>query len=173
MNAKILIAVGVVGLAAAGGGSWFFMGRDAGPSAEEVAAAQEAEAKLFWKRNEEMHQLSVFSYVQPASGGYSDRAVPIIVRLDVKGGDAVDVICNSMRRMKETLLRMFGTAITDHSRDRGSELARFAYPLQQALNAQIGGRAITRVDAAMLVDAGVGGAAAWQTDDKCREYKES
>jgi hypothetical protein len=173
MNAKILIAVGVVGLAAAGGGGWFFMGRDTGPSPEEVAAAKEAEAKLFWKKNEEMHKISVFSYVQPASGGYSNRAVPFVVHLDVKGGDAVDALCNSMPRVKETLLRVFGTAIGGHSRDRGAELARFCYPLQQALNAQLGGRAITRVDAAMLVDAGRAGAAARETDQKCREYTES
>jgi hypothetical protein len=121
-----------------------------------------------------MHQLSVFSYVYPASGGSGRYSTPVMLQLEVKGSDGVNAICNSMPRLKEAVLRVFGTSqMAIQPRSRAAELARFATPLRHAINGQIPGQPVKNVQAALLMDAGIGGAAARKTDDICREYVNS
>ncbi|MPY71658.1 MAG: hypothetical protein GEU92_16415 [Alphaproteobacteria bacterium] len=169
MNRKLVFgAVGVL-LLAAGGGGWFFLGHDNGPTPEQVAAA-----RALWLRNEEMHEMSVFSYIYPAAGGSDRYSLPVILKLGVRGSAGVDAICNSMPRLREAVLRVFGTAqVSLQSRSRSSELDRFAKPLRRAINRQIPGSPVKQVETAVLVDAGVGGAAARLTDDMCRPYVNS
>jgi hypothetical protein len=174
MNKKLIFGVVGVLLLAAGGGGWFVLSHENGPTPEQIAAAKAAAARALWLRNEEMHEMVVFSYIYPAAGGSDRYSLPVILKLGVRGTAGVDAICNSMPRLKEAVLRVFGTAqVSLQPRSRSSELARFTTPLRRAINRQIPGAPVKQVETTVLVDAGVGGAAARLTDDMCRPYVNS
>jgi hypothetical protein len=166
----LVMAMAGAGLMVAGGaGGWFLMGGEIGVSSANPVAEGE-----LWAREREFHEVSLFSYVYPATGAAERQSVAVMLTVGVKGRSGLGGVCNAMPLLREAVLRVFNDAAPDlHRKTPQGQLDRLSKPLRRALNGVVPGNPVQTVDARVLMDAGIGGAASFQTDRTCREFVSS
>lgn len=161
-----MLVMAMAGLIAAGAGGWFLLDAGMRPPVADWAAWEERHA-----RERELHEVSLFSYVYPATGEGERPSVAVMLTVGVKGRGGLDGFCNAMPLLREAVLRVFDGSSRD-IRSQGS-LDRLSGPLRSALNGVVPGSPVQSVEARVLLDAGVGGAASYRTDRACREFVSS
>lgn len=166
---KLVLASAVVGLLAAGSaGGWFLFAAEAGASPRQALMEQAKAAGGHGIREADIHQVALFSYVDPAPGTYERSSMPVMLTLDVRGRDGLRAFCRAIPRLNEVMLRVFEQPYPRGGKDG---LAAFSEPLKAAINKSLAGEPVARVTAGYLWDAGVGGAASFRTDGMCRDVR--
>lgn len=107
---------------------------------EEDAAKAKAKAEAA-ARN--MHQVSVFSYVQDWRG--RNAAIPVLVTMNVKGDKSLVLFCDNVPRVQATVLRMLLSG-TQRSTRKGAGLASLRDPLRRAVGGLFPARAMQGLD---------------------------
>ncbi|NKB22210.1 MAG: hypothetical protein GKS01_17120 [Alphaproteobacteria bacterium] len=101
-------------------------------------AAEETEEQIKARKKAEeqanrVHQLSVFSYVNPVRGRVHGRRYPVLITLNVKGTEALSRFCLQKPVIGEAVLKVFGWGPSPDLRDK-KVLARQKKSLHDAFD---------------------------------------
>jgi hypothetical protein len=154
MNRAILLGVvgGAIAVAAAGGGAAYVMTTKE-PGAEERRAAIEAAERARFAREDEIHDVAVFSFLP--QGRRDGGAQAVMVRLQLGGSKGLMALCAERPRVEEALLRAFA----------GGGLHA---PIVEAVNDVLPDRPVRSARATPMRNMMAGGRASYETDQACR-----